>query len=150
MYSRAANLGWASLQFFKASRIWRTSRTWRTSRIAIITIFGQLHTCQKHTQNRPRTLRSRDKWLFVFWPMTFYSIIPLVSVITKITNIFGQGFQTRVSGKFSVSFAKLSDIRKQGSCTGLVSKSKSPKSPKYRENRKSEIFSQMHGLILNY
>ena len=67
-------------------------------------------------------------------------------VITKITIIFGQGFWTQVSGKFSVSFAKVSDIRKQGSCTGLVSKSESPKSPKYRENPKSKIFSQMHGL----
>ena len=28
----------------------------------------KMHTCKKHTQNCPRTLRGRDKWLFVFWP----------------------------------------------------------------------------------
>ena len=37
-------------------------------------------------------------------------------------------------------------IRKQGSCTGLVSKSESPNSPKYRESRKSKNLRQMHGL----
>ena len=28
----------------------------------------QILTCQKHTQNRTRTLKRRDKPLFVFWP----------------------------------------------------------------------------------
>ena len=30
---------------------------------------GQIHTVQKHTQNRPSTLRGQDKWLFVFWQL---------------------------------------------------------------------------------
>ena len=65
-----------------------------------------------------------------------------------------QGFRTLFLGKFSVTFAKFSGVRNP--CIFSV-QFRSPKvqkvrntgkteSPKYRENRKSKIFSQTHGL----
>ena len=69
--------------------------------------------------------------------------------ISIIFDNFDRGFGLQFSGKFLVSFAKFLDIRNQGKYTGLVSKSESPKSPKYRESRKSENLRQTHGLTLN-
>ena len=34
----------------------------------------EIHTVQKHTQNGPSMLRSRDNELFVFWPFLVFGL----------------------------------------------------------------------------
>ena len=51
-----------------------------------------------------------------FWKFRY--VFGIFDIFQKFRYIFGQGFRTLFSGKVLVSFAKVLDIRKQGSCTG--------------------------------
>ena len=78
--------------------------------------------------------------------MTYYSLIPLVSVITKITIIFGQGFRTRVLGKFSVSFAKITKTETPVYFRVSFGHRNSGKVD-FRERQNNKNFRPMHCLI---
>ncbi len=63
------------------------------------------YTFKKHIYNRRSMLRSRDKWLFVFW-LLWDVFLTRIFVTSKIFGYFWQGFRTLVSWKFLEQFQK--------------------------------------------
>ena len=69
-------------------------------------LYGQIHTFQKCIQNRPSTLRSREKQLFVFWPLIksichFWVLFDHFFRVLELQNIYGTYVDSVITGNNS-------------------------------------------------